>query len=139
MPNENYPLPKLLRYFREKKQMTQAEVAEQLSISRSGYANYESGRILPGIEHIAKLSKILDHDFLFAYSMSLKNAEQDNYNLITLHGKTIGDLKAVPVRKETITDLINQLKEVPTWELELLKTYVQLYCNEKNEKEKKNI
>lgn len=52
MPNENYPLPKLLRYFREKKQMTQAEVAEQLSISRSGYANYESGRILPGIEHI---------------------------------------------------------------------------------------
>ena len=126
------------RYFREKKQMTQAEVAEQLSISRSGYANYESGRILPGIEHIAKLSKILDHDFLFAYSMSLKNAEQDNYNLI----EAVSDpsaYQAVPVRKETITDLINQLKEVPTWELELLKTYVQLYCNEKNEKEKKNI
>ena len=138
MPNENYQLPKLLRYFREKKQMTHAEVAEQLSISRSGYANYESGRILPGIEHIAKLSKILDHDFLFAYSMSLKNAEQDNYNLI----EAVSDpsaYQAVPVRKETITDLINQLKEVPTWELELLKTYVQLYCNEKNEKEKKNI
>ena len=104
MPNENYPLPKLLRYFREKKQMTQAEVAEQLSISRSGYANYESGRILPGIEHIAKLSKILDHDFLFAYSMSLKNAEQDNYNLI----EAVSDpsaYQAVPVRKETITDL----------------------------------
>ncbi len=138
MQNENYPLPKLLRYFRKKKQMTQAEVAEQLSISRSGYANYESGRILPGIDHIAKLSKILDHDFLFAYSMSLKNMEQDSYNLLEAVSDS-ASYQAVPVRKETITDLINQLKDVPTWELELLKTYVQLYCNDNYEKEKKKI
>lgn len=135
MPNENYPLPKLLRYFREKKQMTQAEVAEQLSISRSGYANYESGRILPGIEHIAKLSKILDHDFLFAYSMSLKNMEQNDYNLIEAVSES-SSYRAVPVRKEALTDLINQLKDSPTWELELLKTYVQLSGSTKPEKRK---
>lgn len=139
MPNENYPLPKLLRYFREKKQMTQAEVAEQLSISRSGYANYESGRILPGIEHIARLSKILDHDFLFAYSMSLKSMEQDSYNLIEAVSDSSA-YQAVPVRKETLSELINQLKDMPDYELDLLKTYAKL-CEDENEKgkEKKNI
>lgn len=61
------PLPKLLRHYRLKKGYTQGFVAKELGISRSGYANYEEGRSLPGVETITSLSRILEYDFLFAY------------------------------------------------------------------------
>lgn len=64
------PLPKLLKYYRQKKKLTQQDVAKELAISRSGYANYEEGRCLPNIEQIWKLSKLLEHDLLFAYTLS---------------------------------------------------------------------
>lgn len=64
------PLPKLLKYYRQKKKFTQMAVAKELGISRSGYANYEEGRCLPSIEQIWKLSKLLEHDLLFAYTLS---------------------------------------------------------------------
>ncbi len=71
MNNEiNNPLPKLLRHYRLKMGYTQKEVADSLSISRSGYANYEEGRCSPSIEQIVELSKLLNHDFLFAYSLA---------------------------------------------------------------------
>lgn len=66
----NNPLPRLLKYFRQKKGLTQQEVAKMINISRSGYANYEEGRCLPSVEQIMKLSKILEHDLLFAYTVS---------------------------------------------------------------------
>lgn len=69
-PERTNPLPKLLKYYRQKKNLTQQEVAKELSISRSGYANYEEGRCLPSIEQIWKLSKLLEHDLLFAYTLS---------------------------------------------------------------------
>ena len=49
-PHSSNPLPALLRYFRQKAGLTQQDVAAALSISRSGYANYEEGRNIPNIE-----------------------------------------------------------------------------------------
>ena len=46
------------------------DVAAALSISRSGYANYEEGRNIPNIEQAIKLSELLNHDFLYAYTLS---------------------------------------------------------------------
>lgn len=65
MKKENNPLPDLLKYFRKKKHLTQEQVAKQLSVSRASYASYETGRIIPGMQHIIELSRILEHDFLF--------------------------------------------------------------------------
>ena len=63
-PHSSNPLPALLRYFRQKAGLTQQDVAAALSISRSGYANYEEGRNIPNIEQAIKLSELLNHDFL---------------------------------------------------------------------------
>lgn len=78
MTNENNPLPIMLQYFRKKKKLTQQEIADMLSISRASYASYESGRIIPRFEQIVKLSKILDHDFLFAYTVSYETQLNEN-------------------------------------------------------------
>lgn len=51
-PHSSNPLPALLRYFRQKSGLTQQDVAAALSISRSGYANYEEGRNIPNIERV---------------------------------------------------------------------------------------
>lgn len=64
------PLPALLKYFRKKSGFTQLDIASKLSISRSGYASYEEGRNLPSIEQTIKLSELLDHDLLYAYTLS---------------------------------------------------------------------
>ena len=60
MKKENNPLPDLLKYFRKKKHLTQEQVAKQLSVSRASYASYETGRIIPGMQHIMELSRILE-------------------------------------------------------------------------------
>ncbi len=73
MENENNPLPIMLRHFRRKKNFTQKQVADMLQISRSSYANYESGRVVPRFDQISKISAILEHDFLFAYTISCQN------------------------------------------------------------------
>ena len=69
-PHSSNPLPALLRYFRQKAGLTQQDVAAALSISRSGYANYEEGRNIPNIEQTMQLSELLHHDLLYAYTLS---------------------------------------------------------------------
>ena len=70
------PLPALIKYFRKKAGLTQEEVAESLSISRSGYANYEEGRNIPNIEQTIKLSELLNHDLLYAYTISSRYMQE---------------------------------------------------------------
>ncbi len=68
--NATNPLPSLLKHFRKKAGLTQTDVATALSMSRSGYANYEEGRNIPNIEQTLQLSELLHHDLLYAYTMS---------------------------------------------------------------------
>ena len=68
--NATNPLPSLLKHFRKKAGLTQTDVATALSMSRSGYANYEEGRNIPNIEQTLQLSELLHHDLLYAYTLS---------------------------------------------------------------------
>lgn len=68
--NLTNPLPALLKHFRKKAGLTQTDVATVLSMSRSGYANYEEGRNIPNIEQTLQLSELLNHDLLYAYTLS---------------------------------------------------------------------
>lgn len=72
------PLPALLKYFRKKAGLTQVDVAASLAISRSGYANYEEGRTLPSLEQTIKLCQLLNHDLLYAYTVSARYMRQKN-------------------------------------------------------------
>jgi DNA-binding XRE family transcriptional regulator len=75
LPN---PLPALLKHFRKKAGYTQTDIAKAISVSRSGYANYEEGRCLPDIEQTIKLSELLNHDLLYAYTLSTRHARANN-------------------------------------------------------------
>ena len=68
--NATNPLPSLLKHFRKKAGLTQTDVATALSMSRSGYANYEEGRNIPNIEQTLQLSELLHHDLLYAFTLS---------------------------------------------------------------------
>lgn len=68
--NATNPLPSLLKHFRKKAGLTQTDVATALSMSRSGYANYEEGRNIPNIEQTLQLSELLHHDLLYEYTLS---------------------------------------------------------------------
>ena len=68
--NATNHLPSLLKHFRKKAGLTQTDVATALSMSRSGYANYEEGRNIPNIEQTLQLSELLHHDLLYAYTLS---------------------------------------------------------------------
>ncbi len=54
----------ILRSLREKRNLTQKEVAAMLHVSRQAYSGYETGRIHPSPEIIAILSEIYNIDML---------------------------------------------------------------------------
>lgn len=57
-------IAKKLKMFREKRALTQQQVADELGINRSTYSYYELGRIQPDIKTIIKLSKIFDVHYI---------------------------------------------------------------------------
>ncbi len=48
-----------LRNARQSASLTQAEMAEKLSVSRSTYTYYETGHAQPDLESLAKICRIL--------------------------------------------------------------------------------
>jgi len=53
-----------LRLIRERLALKQKDVAKILSLDRSTYAYYETGKTLPNIFYLIKLSETLQIDFL---------------------------------------------------------------------------
>jgi len=53
-----------LRFIRERLDLTQEDLARILCIDRSTYAYYETGKTLPSIFYLIKLSETLEIDFL---------------------------------------------------------------------------
>lgn len=55
-----YTLPERLKYMRERRNMTQAELAKKADVSQSTIAQIESGKKDPSLSTIKKLSEALD-------------------------------------------------------------------------------
>lgn len=49
-----------LKYAREKKGMSQKDVAEQIGVAKSTYSLYESGNREPNVQTIKKIAAVLD-------------------------------------------------------------------------------
>ena len=60
MINYKQILPMRLKYLREKHALTQTELAEQLKINQSTYANWECGRRMPDLEKIFQIADIYE-------------------------------------------------------------------------------
>ena len=55
-------IPERLRYFREKYDFTQEQLAAVLGVNRSTYAYYETGKTMPGIDRLIKLAEFYHLD-----------------------------------------------------------------------------
>lgn len=53
-------LQERLKYYREKNNYSQEEIAEKINLTQSAYSNYEKGKRLPSIEILIKLANIYD-------------------------------------------------------------------------------
>ncbi|UOF90768.1 helix-turn-helix transcriptional regulator [Fodinisporobacter ferrooxydans] len=75
-----------LKWLREKRGLTQAEMAEKLNMSQPGYSKIESGRSEPNLETLVKLPKILGEDLNFIvglddYTFEAKQASDELHNV----------------------------------------------------------
>jgi transcriptional regulator with XRE-family HTH domain len=77
-------LSKLLKHYREKSGYSQADIANLIGVSRSTYASYEEGRRFPTIAQVSAMSKVLEHDFVFAYS----TAYNEHFGIETVSDST---------------------------------------------------
>lgn len=99
-----------LKWYREKRRLSQKEMAEKIEMSPAGYGKIENGQREPNLEALAKISKTLkvSLDFLLGvthldeeartlysqvisiyFSMIRKGAES---NLLELHKQTLEEL-----------------------------------------------
>ena len=70
-----------LHFFRELHEMTQQDVADALSVSRSTYASYESGRRMPAIDVLMRLAdlyaitldELTGHEVKHSHAMQLSH------------------------------------------------------------------
>ncbi len=53
-----------LKMLRERKKLSQQEIADFLDISQKTYSNIESDKSVPSLSHLAKLSELLDFNIL---------------------------------------------------------------------------
>ena len=83
---------------RNKKNLTQANMAELLSIAVPTYTLYENGRRKPNFETLIKISKILDVSIDYLVE---NNRDQD----IT------DDLAQVEIKLNEILEIINKIKQ----------------------------
>ena len=74
----------IISNLRKKKKLTQAKLAQKLNVSDRAVSNWETGKNYPDIEILAKLSLILDYDFLGCLYQNKKRKYLDIIFLIIL-------------------------------------------------------
>ena len=137
MKKENNPLPDLLKYFRKKKHLTQEQVAKQLSVSRASYASYETGRIIPGMQHIMELSRILEHDFLFAYTLAIQNAQSDSIPEAVYEENPYLAISSLPTDAQS-NERSAKIACLSSIDQNLIDTYINLRISDKKNTNERN-
>lgn len=83
MPTEMHTLADRIRRLREKNDMTQAELARKVGLTRSGVNGWEMGLVVPSTVNVVELSKI----FHVTTDYILGLAEDESINLTGLSEK----------------------------------------------------
>lgn len=107
----------LLKRYRENCDLSQQQVAQVLNIDRSTYTYYETGKTIPSINTIVKIS----HIFNVPYTVFLDTVDQEIFSEIS-----VSDLDLQARKKEDVTlktDDIGKIYELKKEEKELLIYY----------------
>ena len=67
-----------IKFYRNKRNLTQEQMANMLSVSRQTYINYESGEAEPSFETLIKISSILKTSIDDLLGNEIYPSERDN-------------------------------------------------------------
>lgn len=100
-----------LRVLRAIKQMTIAETAKALDVSRSTYAGYETGDRNPPIQNLIKLAKFhqVSTDYLLGLSDD-PNVKKIDSNIAEYFKKDRLDWHGIPIEKDELEPIIQILQ-----------------------------
>lgn len=120
-----------LKWLREKKGLTQKDMAEKLGISQQYYGRFEKGTGQPNLESLYKLRHILGEslDFLlgvyiedsFAQELydsyiEARMSREDAENRASLAEEVLNDISSIDTKLKVITNLKNELSKMATKE-----------------------
>lgn len=116
-----------LKWLREKKGLTQKEMAEKLGISQQYYGRFEKGTGQPNLETLYKLRHILGEslDFLlgvyiedhFAQELyelyiEARHSREEAENRISLAEEVLNDMSSLDTKLKVITNLKSELSKL---------------------------
>lgn len=100
----NIPFAETLKKLRVDKGLSQRELAEQIYVTRSTIARWESGSRLPDISMILRLSKCLDTDANTLFSIAAES--DDAPNIVMVDDKKLFLSGALPILEEVMPNAI---------------------------------
>lgn len=100
----NIPFAETLKKLRVDKGLSQRELAEQIYVTRSTIARWESGSRLPDISMILRLSKCLDTDANTLFSIAAES--DDAPNVVMVDDKKLFLSGALPILEEVMPNAI---------------------------------
>ncbi|MCR4834407.1 MAG: helix-turn-helix transcriptional regulator [Butyrivibrio sp.] len=108
--NAKSSLAAYLRLLREKKGLTQSEVAEKLDMQRNAYSHYETGRNKPSVEQLYYLSKIFNIDIEKLVNVYVYRNDENMDLIKLLNEEEKIDLNTIEDFKKVFDSLTNDNK-----------------------------
>lgn len=108
--NAKSSLAAYLRLLREKKGLTQSEVAEKLDMQRNAYSHYETGRNKPSVEQLYYLSKIFNIDIEKLVNVYVYRNDENLDLIKLLNEEEKIDLNTIENFKKVFDSLTNDNK-----------------------------
>lgn len=91
---------KNIKFFREKKNITQSELADKLSVTRQAVSNWENGKTEPDIEMLNKIASVLEisiEELIYGFKRETKIINTKNVTENITKGVSFGAVLAMVI------------------------------------------
>ena len=118
-----------LKEYRKKKNLKQADVANELGISRQAYSHYEVGKRQPDYEILLKLAELYDTSVEALITGEEKFGVGFEYKMTHSINKKNNPSKIV---RKDVDELYNELMELDDIEIEQARTFLRYIRDQRN-------
>lgn len=118
-----------LKEYRKKKNLKQADVANELGISRQAYSHYEVGKRQPDYEILLKLAELYDTSVEALITGEEKFGVDYEYKMTDSINKKNNPSKIV---RKDVDELYNELMELDDIEIEQARTFLRYIRDQRN-------
>lgn len=91
---------KNIKFFREKKNITQSELADKLCVTRQAVSNWENGKTEPDIEMLNKIASVLEisiEELIYGFKRETKIIDTKNVTENITKGVSFGAVLAMVI------------------------------------------